>query len=255
MNFGICIVSVSPVRAEPSDKSEMVTQLLFGELITILETENNWLKIKAEYDNYEGWIDFKQISKLNETDFHRLKTNFYSSDLFNLLVENNIPSTIPLASHLPELTDNKFNINNKLYSYKGEYIDISTKLSIPELAKAYINVPYLWGGKSNFGIDCSGLVQQVYKLAGIKLPRDASQQAKLGSNLSFIEETLPGDLAFFDNEEGEIIHVGIILENQKIIHAHGKVRIDLLDTSGIFNISQQKYSHKLRFLKRNSELE
>ena len=111
-------------------------------------------------------------------------------------------------------------------------------------------MPYLWGGKSTFGIDCSGLTQQVYKLGGYELPRDAYQQAELGEVLSFVEEAEPGDLAFFDNADGKIIHVGIILGDYKIIHAHGKVRIDPFDSNGIFNTDSQKYSHKLRFIKK-----
>ena len=119
-----------------------------------------------------------------------------------------------------------------------------------EIAKAYLNVPYLWGGKSSFGIDCSGLTQQVYKIGGYKIPRDAYQQAEMGEVLSFVEEAEPGDLAFFDNAEGRIIHVGIMCGNGKILHAHGKVRIDPIDTNGIFNTDSQKYSHKLRCIRK-----
>ena len=121
--------------------------------------------------------------------------------------------------------------------------------SIVNCAKEFLNVPYLWGGKSFFGIDCSGFTQIIYKIHGIKIPRDAYQQAEIGDALTFIEEAKPGDLAFFENKEGRIHHVGIILADQKIIHAHGKVRIDSLDSTGIFNKDQNKHTHKLRFIR------
>ena len=114
----------------------------------------------------------------------------------------------------------------------------------------YLNSPYLWGGRSPFGIDCSGFTQMVFKLNGIKLPRDAYEQAEIGKTLNFIEETQKGDLAFFDNEEGKIIHTGIIIDKNKIIHSSGKVRIDNLDHYGIFNAETGKYSHNLRLIKK-----
>jgi cell wall-associated NlpC family hydrolase len=124
------------------------------------------------------------------------------------------------------------------------------KSNIVNTALLYLNTPYLWGGKTPFGIDCSGFTQMVYKLNGFNILRDASQQASQGEVLSFIEESSPGDLAFFDNNEGEITHVGIIMEDHRIIHAHGKVRIDLLDQSGIYNLDTKIHSHKLRMIKK-----
>ena len=117
-------------------------------------------------------------------------------------------------------------------------------------AYLFLNAPYLWGGKTPLGIDCSGFTQLVYKINGVKLKRDASDQALQGQTLSFIEESEPGDLAFFDDSEGNITHVGLLLENHRIIHASGMVRIDKIDQSGIFNIETQSHSHKLRFIKK-----
>lgn len=251
MKYAICQVSVAPLRGDLSDRSEMVSQILFGEKVEILETKDNWIKIKAEFDSYEGWADKKQFLGISEEEFNSMKSDFYASESFNLLVENNNPITLPIAAHLPNLSDGKMNFGTKEFEYLGEICSgNSPKSEIVLIAKMYLNTPYLWGGKSVFGIDCSGFVQQVYKLCGHQLPRDAYQQAEFGEALSFIEEAEPGDLAFFDNKEGKIIHVGIILEGNKIIHAHGKVRIDPFDNNGIFNTDSQNYSHKLRVAKK-----
>ena len=123
------------------------------------------------------------------------------------------------------------------------------KVMIDQALK-YFNAPYLWGGRSPLGIDCSGLTQIIYKMAGYAIPRDAGQQVHCGKALSFIEETKPGDLAFFDNDEGRIIHVGIIWEKNKIIHASGKVRIDNVDQFGIYNLETKRYTHQMRVMKR-----
>ena len=251
MNYGICIVSVAPVRSEASDRAEMVTQLLFGEKVEILKESGNWLNIKAKYDGYEGWTDTKMIHRVSREFFYENENRLYASELFNLIIENRIPATVTIGAHLVNLSGDELDFDGYRSLFAGEAVQAEeNEAEITDIAQLYINTPYLWGGKSSFGIDCSGFVQQVFKMKNILLPRDAAQQAEHGEVLSFIDEALPGDLAFFDNEEGRIIHVGIILENQKIIHAHGKVRIDPVDSTGIFNTDSQKYSHKLRFLKR-----
>lgn len=250
MKYGICTESVAPVRAEASDRAEMVTQLLFGDKVEILKTEDKWIFISSKYDNYGGWIDPKMVTEIDSDIFHQEDSKYFAGDIFNFLMGDS-PMTITIGANLHNFSDGKINIHNKNYEFNGEVIKSdSNDLSIVDLAQMYLNTPYLWGGKSSFGIDCSGLVQQVYKMKNIYLPRDTYQQAEYGEVLGFVEEAEPGDLAFFDNENGKIIHVGIILQNQKIIHAHGKVRIDPLDSTGIFNTDSQKYSHKLRFIKR-----
>ncbi len=250
MKYVICRVSVAPLRAENSDRSEMVSQILFGEKVEILEFKKNWVKIKSDFDNYEGWADVKQFLEISEEEFNSIQTEKYASESFNLAVEKESPVTLPMAASLPNLENGKIKFGELELDYLGEsHSGNLEKTAIPELAVMYLNTPYLWGGKSVFGIDCSGFVQQVYKFCGVKLPRDAYQQAEVGEALSFVEEAEPGDLAFFDNTEGKIIHVGIILEGNKIIHAHGKVRIDPIDSTGIFNTDSQTYSHKLRVIK------
>ncbi|MGV4477327.1 C40 family peptidase [Ornithobacterium rhinotracheale] len=254
MNFGICKVSISPVRAEASDRAEMVTQLLFGEKVEILKTKKNWIRIKADFDAYEGWVDEKHLQPIEEAAFFDTETPcYYTTEPFNLVVANNEPTTLPLGAEIRNISNNTFQLGEDTYELYCETKQVEGLISRDELvilAKNYINVPYLWGGKSNFGVDCSGLVQQVYKFTKIHLPRDAKDQAEKGEMLGFVEEALPGDLAFFDNDEGNIIHVGIIIDNQRILHAHGKVRIDPIDSTGIFSTDTQKYSHKLRFVKR-----
>ena len=156
---------------------------------------------------------------------------------------------ITLGASLSFLNHNDINSNN--YEFEGlKTSGIKPKSNIVDTAHMYRSAPYLWGGKTPFGIDCSGFTQMVYKLNGYKLLRDASQQATQGEVLSFIEESEPGDLAFFDNEEGKIIHVGIMLENNYIIHASGKVRIDRLDHLGIYNAELNRHTHRLRVIKK-----
>lgn len=235
MEKGICNVSIAPVRAENSDPSEMVTQMLFGESADILEVKNNWTKIKMHFDGYEGWMDTKQISVVSDTYINSRRVNLIT-ETFDAAATENGNILLSLGSEV---------------TYKTTEVNRSHDLreSIVICAKEFLNVPYLWGGKSFFGLDCSGFTQMIYKIHGIKILRDASQQAQSGEALTFLEEAKPGDLAFFDNSEGKIVHVGIVLEHQKIIHAHGKVRVDSLDSTGIFNKDINKHTHKLRFIK------
>lgn len=255
MKFGICNVNIAPVRHLDSDASEMVTQLLFGDCFKVLEQKKQWLYIKIAFDGYQGWIDEKQITKLDEGIYNQLNTPIktFANDLINFATDkNNHLIPLSLGARLTNYSGNSFSILDQVFEFNGKVIESkpNTKENIVTTASLYLNAPYLWGGKSPFGIDCSGFTQMVYKLNGHKLFRDASQQAKQGEVLSFIEESVPGDLAFFDNEEGIITHVGIILTNNFIIHASGKVRLDRLDQSGIFNEELNKHTHKLRLIKR-----
>lgn len=254
MSFGICNLSIVPLRLEPTDTSEMVNQVVFGEHFEVLEKTKKWSKIRLAFDNYEGYIDNKQYENISEKDYRSLsdENKIYAFELIDFITDNNNNlTTIPLGARLPFLENNRIQINTTSYTYDGKVSKQQLpKSSIVETAFLFLNVPYLWGGKSPFGIDCSGFTQTVYKLCGYNLLRDAKQQATQGEVLSFIEESEPGDLAFFDNEDGVITHVGIIMNDYNIIHAHGKVRIDKLDHSGIYNIDTNQHSHKLRVIKR-----
>lgn len=235
MEKAICTVTVAPVRADHSDKAEIVTQILFGESFDILEVQKNWTRIKMHYDGYEGWMDTKQYRIVNAADLESRKTSIITEDFSSVMMRDG-KTLLSMGSEV------EFPVVMSRRSH-------DLRESIALTAKEFLNVPYLWGGKSFFGVDCSGFVQLVYKIHNQKMPRDAYQQAEVGELLNFVEEARPGDLAFFENSEGKIIHVGIMLEDQKIIHASGKVRIDTLDSSGIFNHEMNKHTHKLRFVK------
>ncbi|MFI0492039.1 NlpC/P60 family protein [Flavobacterium sp.] len=250
--FGICNLAIIPLRFEPSDRSEIVSQVLFGEHFEILETLKQWSKIRTQYDDYEGWVDSKQFQVISEANFNQLSKDaiILNGDLVEYITApNNLLLPIPLGSSISFLNNNEINTSN--YNFEGTKISgVKPKENLLNTAFMYLNAPYLWGGKNPFGIDCSGFTQMVYKLNGYKLLRDASQQATQGDALSFIEESEAGDLAFFDNEDGNIIHVGIIMEDNYIIHASGKVRIDRLDHLGIYNPETNKHTHKLRVIKK-----
>lgn len=250
--FGICNLAIIPLRFEPSDRSEIVSQVLFGEHFEILEQLKQWSRIRMHYDGYEGWVDSKQYQNISETNFNQLSEEpiILNSDLIEYITgPNNLLIPIPLAASVSFIDNDK--INTSHFDFEGTKVSgIKDKKQLINTAFLYLNAPYLWGGKTPFGIDCSGFTQMVYKLNGYKLLRDASQQATQGEPLSFIEESEAGDLAFFDNEEGKITHVGIIMENNYIIHASGKIRIDRLDHSGIYNPEINKHTHKLRVIKK-----
>ncbi|CEJ70820.1 Gamma-D-glutamyl-L-lysine endopeptidase [Chryseobacterium oranimense G311] len=235
MNKGICNVTVAPVRADSSDRAEIVTEILFGESADILEVNKNWTRIRMHYDGYEGWMDTKQLKPVTEEELAKRKVTIVTEDFSSVLM-NDGKTLLSMGSEVefPAVASRRSH---------------DLRESIALAAKEFLNVPYLWGGKSFFAVDCSGFTQLVYKIHDIKLPRDTYQQAEVGVPLTFVEESQPGDLAFFENPEGKIIHVGIMLDNQKIIHASGKVRIDTLDSTGIFNKEMNKHTHKLRVIK------
>ena len=246
---GICRLSLIPIRSEGSEMAEMVTQILFGdhyEVIGVEETKK-WLKIKINFDGYEGWIESKQFTLITEDYFSQINNSNYkiSLDISSSILHNKNHINVVLGSVLPISTNEIFKMEEQL-AFNGESKSLSEKRDFDYLkvvALKYINAPYLWGGKSPFGIDWSGFTQQVMRICGYLLKRDASEQFLQGSDVN--GNVLPGDLVFFNNENDNINHVGIAFENNKIIHASGKVRIDTLDDQGIYNEETRSYSHKI----------
>ena len=233
-------VAVAPLRKEPTDRSEMVSQALYGEELEVLEQNEKWALVRLSRDGYEGWMDRKQMEPFIVPSAQRL--------LKGILTSCQLADSTTIWLPAGALVSQDVIVSDTLSDFNGSEEDIA------RCARLFLNAPYLWGGRTIMGIDCSGFTQLVMALNGIQLPRDAYQQAELGETVSFLEETQTGDLAFFDNAEGRIIHVGLILHDASqqglVIHASGKVRIDIIDHQGIYNRESGQYTHQLRIVKR-----
>jgi hypothetical protein len=242
--FAFCRVSISPLRKENSDSSEMVSQLLFGEVFEVLEIQNNWTKIRCYFDNYEAWMDTKQFIFLSQKELNRhLQGLSIQTELISEIQTPWGSQIITRGAFVPPTKT--FNIGNHPFEFAKELQN--QNFTIETFAKSYLNAPYLWGGKSPFGIDCSGFTQQVFRLFDKNLPRDAYQQAEHGQEIEF-DDAQVGDLAFFHNLSVKITHVGIVLNDKKIIHASGFVKIDTLKQDGIY--SDDSKTHELSFIRR-----
>ena len=237
MTYGICNISAIAMRKEARHTSEMVSQLLYNETYTVLDKTKDFILVETASDHYEGWIQAKQFLEIGEETFLALKAK-------RPYLINNAVS---------EAKERFLTLGTPLYEPHPDAIEMPQQFLpglLVENAKKLLNAPYLWGGRTAFGIDCSGLVQMCARMAGLILPRDASQQVECGELVYFLQETRPGDLAFFGDEDGHITHVGIIMGNEQIIHASGEVRIDYLDQTGIFNKERNEHTHRLQVVKR-----
>jgi gamma-D-glutamyl-L-lysine dipeptidyl-peptidase len=247
----ICENVFVPLRSGPSHKSEMLSQVLFGEKYNVVEKSGHWMKIETFFDNYTGWIDMNHIQQTNDTEDN-------VGQVLNkpLLCFKNDKTKMILEAGCeifnPDFEKKEFRIGINRYTTSDDFspAHISSTDTLPETALKFINSPYIWGGRIPSGIDCSGLTQLVYKINGVPLPRDSWQQAETGRNIDFINEAEPGDLVFFDNERGKISHVGMIFSKGLVIHASGRVRIDVIDHQGIYKMETSQYSHHLRMIKR-----
>lgn len=261
MHFGICPYSVVPIRTSSTHKSEQVSQLLFGELTELLEVKGRqWTKIRCLQDNLVGWVESYQITPITPSEKIAFQNNFaFNLELVQAAMGDNYFVPITLGARLPDYDGIHFKLGEMRFTFSGQAINqADLKKSAPfliKIAKRYLNAPFQWGGRSPFGIDASGLVQVLFSMVGQQLPRDPEAQIEFGNMVDFVDQAREGDLAFFENKNGRIAHVGIIMKDQYIIHAYGSVRIDRLDHYGIYNEETRRYTHKLRVCKRLLPLE
>lgn len=250
MDLFICTNVFIPLRSAPVHRAEMVSQLLFGERFQIIDSAASWLKIETLFDQYAGWID--SLHHGYEA-WEEGSAGIVTGNQLICQKEDNTPLILSPGSEIFGLNNDfsGFAISNRKYTVRNPQTSLLTPhSSMTETALQFLNVPYLWGGRTDGGIDCSGLVQVVCKIHGIKMPRDAARQAELGTIVSFFGDARPGDLIFFSGETERISHTGIFLGSGKIIHSSGRVRIDRVDHHGIWQDDAGGYSHRLRVIKR-----
>lgn len=256
INYGICRMSVVPVRAEPAHRAEQTTQLLFGDHyeVTDIHAGGKWLRIRTYTDQYAGWIAQNQYYEISADFFEYINRAELkiTLDVTASILFNKSPVVILLGSIIPISGSELFRMEEQ-FAFNGESKTLGLKRDFEYLkgvALKYLNAPYQWGGKSPFGIDCSGFTQMVFRICGYQLNRDASQQASQGKPVASIKEARPGDLAFFRREDGRIDHVGILLAEGRIIHASGRVRIDPITEKGILHAESKALTHSLAHIRR-----
>jgi hypothetical protein len=253
MEYAVVNVPAAPVRRKPGHYREMVNQLLFGETVKVLKTKGDlWVKIRSLHDSYEGWMTNTLLEEIDEAGANT-RSAFVTTDLLSRIKAGNKILNIPCGSSLPFFEEGSGKIGKTEFEFKANYCKRDEQEPGAELLQQlvfpWLNAPYLWGGRTPLGVDCSGFVQVIYKLMGIDLSRDTWQQAQEGKPVKKFKDALPGDLAFFDNKE-DIVHVGILLGNDQIIHASGKVRIDGITRKGIVNADTGKRTLRLRAIRR-----
>ena len=244
MTRGICLYSVIACRDQPSHRSQQTTQLLFGETYSVLDQLNDFMLVECDHDNYQAWIASNQHHELEK----ELPSQVNESLLQTIKVDNQT-MYVPMGAYIP--IDN-WTLFGKKYSapnYSSNQLS-SIDVKLNYYSRLLNNTPYMWGGRTPLGMDCSGFTQLIYRMMGVNIKRDSIQQAEMGTTIHIIHETKPGDLVFFDNDEGRIIHVGVMLDSHNVTHSSGCVKTDSIDHEGIYNVEQKKYTHKLRLIKR-----
>jgi cell wall-associated NlpC family hydrolase len=251
MAYAICTVPAAPVRTESAHRSEMSNQLFFGDTMEILEEKDEWVRIRSIFDEYEGWLTNHLITSVDEK-IALTAPKYVAANLVNVIKYRGQTMNIPLCSPITGFDVQTGKLWDENYLFEGNTREIPANSDASQIittAMLWLNSPYLWGGKTLLGVDCSGFVQTVFRYNGISLRRDAWQQAERGVTIP-LEEAKSTDVAFFHNEKGRVVHVGILLESNKIIHASGRVRIDQFDKDGILNTDTGKRTHYLHSIKR-----
>lgn len=250
MKYGINILAQAAIRNERSETTELVTQMLFGETCKIVDQKDNWLFVYTDSDQYLGWVNDKSIKQIPHEIYQELTKTHHKvlSSAHGVISINKQQRIISQGSTI--LNSDLKEILPGIEEMTLIQGDTSKTESQATYAEQMLGTPYLWGGRTNMGIDCSGLIYNIFKIKDLLLPRDANQQVNLGKHIAFLSEAEKGDVCFFDNEDGKIIHTGILTNQNLIIHASGEVRIDRIDHQGIYNIDLKKYTHHLRTIKR-----
>lgn len=251
MNIRVCTNVFVPLRTAPSHKSEMGSQVLLGERYESVDRAGTYTRIRLLFDGYSGWIDNDHLSQYEQAE--DTETFVIARDTSGILPDGS-SIIVPAGAEITDLDEKKVEFSAGNLRIRGEREVVIAPLNeeITSTAMTYLNAPYLWGGRSFMGMDCSGLVQTVYKVHGINIPRDSFRQAEKGVTINLISDAIPGDLLFFDNDSGRINHVGMLLDQGKIIHCSGRVRIDTIDHQGIYRNEEKRYTHRLRLIKRYS---
>jgi len=258
ISYMSCGVTVAPIRREPTHRAEQVSQLLFGERVEVLQlnAETDWVQIRCAWDGYEGWCKAGQLQAISTKDFRRDARTISASQNGAIHPDSGV-MRLPMGAELTGLKKGSVPIGAHAGKFKGKKLDLRKAEKSPDIlldaALSFMHSPYQWGGRTSAGIDCSGLVQMAFKLCGIPVLRDASEQATMGAEVHFLAESKGGDVAFFDNAEGRIVHVGILADKHTIIHAtdtSGRVVEDRIDNAGIISISLKRRTHNLRAIRR-----
>ncbi len=241
-----------PIRAAAAESSEMVSQLLFGDIVIGKEVQENWLFIQHIEDGYEGWVTIYMLTPISHTEYESLQDWQFVHDANTILrLQDGTEMRLPIGAKFPIQNDGYFSLGNKKWQLiAGEIKPILPPHLLLETAYKFLNIPYLWGGRGGFGIDCSGFTQNIFRLHGISLLRDASQQAKQGTEISWENKQI-GDVVFFAKKgKKNVSHVGIYIGNEKIIHSSGKVRVDKLNFHGLYSYESENVTHTLLTIKR-----
>lgn len=253
MKYACVAVPAAPVRRKAGHREEMVNQLLFGEAVLVLKEKGPlWRKIRSLHDGYEGWMTRTLLEAVTAAAAE-VPATITVSGLLQPISMDGKSMFLPAGASLPRFSGNRGMLGDKAFEYNGPFIEQGKREPsaawVTELATGWLNAPYLWGGRTPLGTDCSGFTQVIFKQMGIALPRDAWQQAQEGKPVKKFSQALPGDLAFFDNKE-DIVHVGIMLEGQQLIHASGRVRIDPINKKGISSRDTGSPNTRLRAIRR-----